>query len=74
MTLLDFYDTCQETLSKVGHIPGASCRCTECNGLKEVEDKWILKVGSCFGKTGLNERCEIVNKTRYDWKKQRPIS
>ena len=72
-TLLDYYETSSVRLATAGHKPGAACRCHECNGLKDLEDKWILKVGSCFGKSGLNERCEVVNKTRYDWKKQRII-
>ena len=73
LTLLDYYDVSSDSLSRAGHKPGAACRCKECNALKDIEDKWILKVGSCFGKSGLNERCEVVNKTRFDWKKQRII-
>ena len=68
-TLLDYYDSSQDMLSKVGHKGGAACRCVECNALKDIEDRWILKVGACFGRSGMNERSEVVNKTRYNWKK-----
>ena len=68
-TLLDYYDTTDERLDSVGHLPGPQCRCQECDKLKSLEDRWILKVGSFYGKSGLNERDEIVNKTRCNWKK-----
>ena len=67
-SLLDYYDTSHDKLSEVGHKGGA-CRCSECDALKDIEDRWILKVGSCFGQSGMNERSEVVNKTRYNWKK-----
>ena len=32
--------------------------------LKEIEDKWILKMGSFYGISGLNIRDEVKKKSR----------
>ena len=63
-TLVDYLDTTQEKLLKAKHVPGPKCRCVECGKLKDIEDKWILKVGSFYGGSGLNHRNEIKSKTR----------
>ena len=66
--LIDFYDTTQENIIKAGHVPGPKCRCQECNNLKDLEDRWILKMGSFYGISGLNSRDEVKSKTRCTWK------
>ena len=68
ITLVDYYDTTADKLKKSGHMKGAKCRCQECNNLKDLEDKIILKLGTFYGLSGLNERDEIVAKTRGNWK------
>ena len=66
--LIDFFDTTEGKLLEAGHVPGPKCRCSECNKLKDLEDRWILKMGSFYGISGLNSRDEIKNKTRCTWK------
>ena len=66
-TLIDFHDTSLEKLRNVGHVPGPKCRCEECEKLKLIEDKWILKLGT-FYENGLNTRDEVKGKSRYNWK------
>ena len=63
-SLVDFFDTTSEKLRKANHLPGPKCRCKECMKLKEIEDKWILKMGSFYGSSGLNRRDEIKKKSR----------
>ena len=45
------------------HIQGPQCRCTECGKLKDLEDKWIMRLGTYEDK-GLNDRNEIKSKCR----------
>ena len=66
-TLVDFFDTTKGKLRREKHELGPKCRCKECQNLKDLEDKWILKVGSFFGASGLNTRNEIKSKTRSQW-------
>ena len=66
-TLVDYIDVAQDVLTEVGHVKGPKCRCTECNRLKDLEDKWILKMGTFYGEGALNSRDEIQSKTRYNW-------
>ena len=68
ITLINFYDTTREKLSMVGHEKGPKCRCQECCNLKDLEDRNILKFGTFYGDSGLNERDEIISKTRRNWK------
>ena len=35
--------------------------------LKDLEDKWILKMGTFYGDSGLNSRDEVQTKTRFNW-------
>ena len=67
ITLIDYYDTTKTKLLKANHVKGPQCRCNECNILKSLEDKWILKLGSFYGKSGLNSRDEVKKKTRGQW-------
>ena len=66
-TLVDYFDVTEEKLSRVGHEPGPKCRCEACSELKNLEDTWILKMGTFYGTWGLNERDEIQSKTRFTW-------
>ena len=68
ITLLDFLDTSVQKLDSAGHISGPQCRCTECNKLKRIEDKWILRLGTFHGESGLNARDEIVGAARTNFK------
>ena len=65
-TLVDFLDTTSEELSKVGHSGGVYCKCTVCQKLKTLEDKFILRSGTFYSQ-GLNSRNEIRNKSRVNW-------
>ena len=65
-TLLDSVDISVESLDNVGHVGGAKCRCSECTRLKTVEDKWICRLGSFYGASGLNTRDEIKARSRVN--------
>ena len=65
-TLLDYYDTTDEKLRMAKHVPGPSCRCTECGKLKNIEDFWMLKLGTFYD--GFNSRDEVKAKSRFNWK------
>ena len=66
-TLIDFMDVSEEDLEKDGHEKGPKCRCRQCSKLKDIEDQWILKMGTFYGEGGLNERDEVQSKTRFNW-------
>ena len=57
----------QEDLTDAGHKKGPQCRCSQCEKLKDLEDKWILKLGTFCGEGALNSRDEVQSKTRYNW-------
>ena len=61
-TLIDYYDTTNEKLRLYGHVPGPKCRCNECDHLKSIEDRWIMRIGSLYGISGLNTRDEMKGK------------
>ena len=67
-TLVDFVETSAEKLVNAGHLGGAKCRCTECQKLKDNEDKWICRLGTFYGRNGLNTRDEIKSKSRVNFK------
>ena len=66
-TIVDFMDTSQEKLASAGHQGGPKCRCTECQKLKSVEDKWICRMGTFYGNNGLNTRDEIKTRSRVNF-------
>ena len=66
LTLVDYYDTTEERLRLANHIPGPKCRCLECEKLKNIEDFWIMKLGTFYD--GFNTRDEVKSKSRYNWK------
>ena len=66
-TILDHLDTTQDKLTTVGHQGGPKCRCLECEKLKNLEDKWICRMGSFYGDSGLNTRDEIKTRSRVNF-------
>ena len=68
-SLIDYYDTTATKLSRARHEPGPKCRCLECESLKQLEDKWIMRLGSFCenGELGLNSRNEFKAKARVHW-------
>ena len=68
-TLVDHIDTSEEVLARVGHVGGARCRCSECQRLKDQEDKWICRLGSFYQPAGLNTRDEIKSRVRVNFRR-----
>ena len=66
-TIIDFMETTTDRLSVAGHLAGPRCRCVECQKLKEIEDKWICRLGSFYGDSGLNTRDEIKARSRVNY-------
>ena len=66
-TILDHVETTLGKLTTAGHIGGPKCRCSECQRLKTVEDKWICRVGSFYGDSGLNTRDEVKARSRVNF-------
>ena len=59
VTLLEHMNTTEESLRSSSHQAGPGCRCRQCNKLKDLEDKWICRLGTFHGDFGLNERDEM---------------
>ena len=59
ISLLDFMDTTSEKLLMASHKKG-NCKCLECDKLRRLENKWILRLGTFHGESGLNGR-NIIN-------------
>ena len=59
LTLLDHMDVTEEELAAAAHQPGAGCTCKLCSKLKRLEDRWIMRLGSFYFGSGLNDRDEI---------------
>ena len=66
-TLVDHIVVTPEQLVIVGHQGGPKCRCSECLRLKKQEDKWICRLGSFYGNSGLNTRDEIKARSRVNF-------
>ena len=66
-TIVDHYDTSEEKLEEANHVGGVGCRCRECQRLKDVEDKWICRMGTFNPPHGLNTRNEIISRTRVNF-------
>ena len=66
-TLLDHYYTTEEKMEAAGH-GGQACVCVECQKLKDVEDKWICRLGSFHPPHGLNSRDEIKTRSRVNYR------
>ena len=68
ITLIDSMTTSEEKLEDAGHTGGVQCRCSECERLKSIEDKWICRLGS-FHQNGLNTRDEIKSRDRVNFRR-----
>ena len=55
ITLLDCYDTTREKLRNARH-KSKYCDCSECRAARRIEDKWVARLGSMFGNSGLNSK------------------
>ena len=73
-TLVDFIETSEDLLNEAGHIGGVACRCSECQRLKDQEDKWICRMGTFHAPHGLNTRDEIKSRSRVNFSKTQPGS
>ena len=67
-TLVDHIDTSTEQLEDAGHTGGVGCRCSECQRLKDTEDKWICRLGTFNPPNGLNTRDEIKTRSRVNFR------
>ena len=67
-TLVDHIDTSPEQLQDAGHSGGVGCRCSECQRLKDTEDKWICRLGTFNPPNGLNTRDEIKTRSRVNFR------
>ena len=70
-TLLDSITTSDELLMEAGHSGGVSCRCNECQRLKDTEDKWMCRLGTLDTATGLNNRDEMQSRVRVNFRQSR---
>ena len=59
ISLVDFIDTSIEKLNRANHKKG-NCKCSECDRLRRAENKWIMRLGTFYGDSGLNGR-NIIN-------------
>jgi hypothetical protein len=59
ISLIDFIDTTVEKLTRANHKKG-NCKCSECDRLRRAENKWIIRLGTFHGDSGLNGR-NIIN-------------
>ena len=66
-TVVDFIETSEDLLREAGHIGGVACRCSECQRLKDQEDKWICRLGTFNPPHGLNTRDEIKTRSRVNF-------
>ena len=63
VTLLDSMDVTMEAVQGAGH-GGVGCECELCGKFKNLEDDWIMRLGSFYYPGGLNKRDEIKRKAR----------
>ena len=71
LTLLDYLDTSEEKLRQAEHQPEPQCKCGECMKLLRTENKWILRLGTFHGQSGLNTRDEVKSAVRGNYRKNR---
>ena len=70
-TLLDYIETSEELLRNAGHTGGVQCRCSECQRLKDTEDKWMCRLGTLDTPSGFNTRDEIKARLRVNFRQPR---
>ena len=46
------------------------CQCAECGKLLKRENRWIMRVGTFFGNSGLTLRDEIKSKVRGQYRRE----
>ena len=63
VTLLDYLDVEEQQVQDAGH-GGVGCLCNLCGKLKNLEDDWIMRLGTFYYPGGLNKRDEIKRKVR----------
>ena len=63
VTLVDYMDVTKVEVETANH-GGVGCMCYLCDKLKDIEDDWIMKLGTFYYPTGLNKRDEIKRKVR----------
>ena len=68
VTLLDHLDVTHDELKEKCHKDKPGCRCELCDKLKDLEDKWICRLGTLNKPHGLNSRDEIIYKSRCTYK------
>ena len=59
ISLIDFMDTTIEKLQRANHRKGNG-KCTECDSVRRIENKWIMRLWTFHGESGLNAR-NIIN-------------
>ena len=64
ISLLEHYDTTDQLLQSSNHRPGPGCVCQECEKLKDLESKWIHRLGTLHSHFGLNNRLELNSQSR----------
>ena len=63
VTLVDFIGVTLEDVQGARH-GGVGCECELCGKLTNLEDDWIMRLGSFYYPGGLNKRDEIKRKAR----------
>ena len=69
ITLLDFFETSEENLRQSGHQSGPQCKCVDCLKLLGTENKWIRRLGTFHGRSGLNTRDEVKSAVRGNYRR-----
>ena len=64
VALLEHMNVSEEGLRTASHQAGPGCQCSQCTRLKNIEDKWICRLGTFHGHFGLNERDEMRRRAR----------
>ena len=59
-------DTTAGKLIDSGHRKG-NCKCSECDKLRKLENKWILRLGTFYGERGLNARNILDSAVRVQY-------
>ena len=67
VSLLEQYTTTSDALTRAQHKPGPACNCGECETFKQLESKWILRLGTIHGQFGLNMKSELSRKARASY-------
>ena len=68
LTMIDYME---EWLIQSEHQPGPQCTCGECLKLLRTENKWILRLVTFHGQSGLNTRDEVKSAVRRNYKQNR---